>query len=159
MGLDTKVSDWEFAGITQVSLASIVGGGGYLFKFRSEKAGIRNEDVFFFGAGLGVGVGVGQGMSAPNSSGSIPFSPIHCDNAFSLVDLDMSVGELASVGVSALVGFGALKISASNISTGVLFQEEGGFGISAGGLALGAMAFVGMWRSGRLAAQAARVAI
>ncbi len=156
MGLSTQASDWEFTGITQVSIAAGLGGGGYLFKFQSVTANVRNEDVFFIGVGLGVGAGVGQGMSAPDSSGRIPFSHIQCSNVFSLVDLDMSPGRLMNVGASAMVGYGAISVSAFNFSTGVLFDNAGGFGFSAGGLGAGANAFVGFWRVGRLGANAAR---
>jgi hypothetical protein len=155
MSTDTQASDWEFTGITQVSLGALLGGGGYLFMFRSRAAEFHGE-VFFCGGGLGAGFGVGQGIAAPNSSGRISYTAIRCSNAFSMADLDNSVGRLVSVGAAILVGGGAMSISAMNISTGVLFDNAGGLGISAGGLNIGANAFVGIWRVGTLMASAAR---
>jgi hypothetical protein len=155
MATDTQASDWEFAGITQVSLGAGLGGGGYLFMFRSRTAEFHGE-VFFCGAGLGVGGGVGQGMAAPDLSGRIPYSAIQCGNAFSMADLDNSIGRLVSAGAAIFAGYGGVSVSAMNIGTGVLFDNAGGFGVSAGGLNVGANAFVGVWRVGTLMARAAR---
>jgi len=152
MGLGTQVSDWEFRGVGQLSLAAGLGAGGYVFQFRSEAASVR-ETVFFLGGGLGIGEGVGQGVTPPDSSGQIAFSPIRCDNAFSMNDLHHSGGRLLNAGVSALVGYGVLTVSAFNIGTGVLFDNAGGFGPSVGGVQIGANAFVGMWQVGSLMAR------
>ena len=145
MSLNTQASDWEFTGLAEMGAAVGLGGGGYMFMFRSETAGIRAR-VCFLGAGIGFGESVGASLSPPDSSGRVPYSSVHCDNAFSLADLNNSGGRLASIGVSALVGYGAMSISAFNVSTGVLFENAGGLGLSVGSISVGGNIFAGIWR-------------
>jgi hypothetical protein len=152
MGINTQASDWEFRGVAQLSLAVALGGGGFVFQFRSRTASVE-ETVFFMGGGLGVGEGVGQGVTPPDSSGQISYSPIRCDNVFSMIDLHQSGGRLMNIGVAAIVGYGGLSVSAFNLRTGVLFDNAGGFGPSVGGLQFGANAFVGFWQIGTLMAR------
>src|SRR5215203_173293 len=149
MAVDTQASDWEFAGLAEMGAAAGLGGGGYLFTFRSTTASIRAR-VTFLGGGLGLGESVGVNLPPPGSTGEVPFSAISCNNAFSLADLNNSGGRLLSVGVSALVGIGAMSVSAFNISTGVLFDNAGGYGVSYGSISVGATAFVGIWRVGSI---------
>lgn len=143
MGLNTTATDWEFAGITQVSLSFGLGGGGYYFWFRSNQANIRNESVYFIGGGLGVGAGAGSGASSPS------YSPISCVDNFSLNDLHNSSGVLVSAGAAALVGYSAIFINAINTSK-VLFDGAGGFGLTGGGMAAGVNVFYGIWQVQRL---------
>lgn len=149
MGLYTEAGDWEFVGLTQVSLAAGFGGGVYFFKFRSHTARVC-EDAFFFSGGLGVGVGAGQGVTLPDSSGRLAYSRIQCINTFSMANLDSSLGSLQSAGVSVLVGYSALYVAAFNLSNGVLFDNAGGFGLNGGGVQASANAFVGVWRVGTM---------
>jgi hypothetical protein len=149
MALDTQASDWEFAGLAEMGAAAGLGGGGYMFTFRSVAASISAR-VTFLGGGLGLGEAVGVNLPFPGAAGGVPFSAISCANSFSLADLNMSSGSLLSVGVSALVGIGAMSVSAMNISTGVLFENAGGFGASFGSVTIGATAFVGLWRVGSI---------
>lgn len=144
MGRNTQATDWEFAGMGEMGAAVGVGGGGYIFMFRSETAGVRAR-VCFLGGGLGLGESVGYSGSPPSSSGGVPYSSIHCDNAFSLADLNNSGGRIMNIGLSALVGYSAMSISAFNVSTGVLFDRAGGHGMSIGSISVGATALVGMW--------------
>lgn len=59
MGLDTKATDWEVAGLGGVAGGVGLAGGGFLFKFRSKSAGV--EDLFLFGAfGFGAGIDFGK---------------------------------------------------------------------------------------------------
>ena len=153
MGLDTRAGDWEFVGLSQVSLAFVAGGGAYYFKFRSRAAGV-DEGVFFICGGLGVGWGAGQGAPWPDRSGRIPYSRIHCMNTFSMADLDNSMGNLQSVGAAVIIGYSALYVAAFNFSNGVLFDNAGGYGWTGGGLQASANSFVGGWRVMKLANQA-----
>lgn len=149
MALDTQATDWEYTGLTEVTAAAGLGGGGYMFMFRSETASIRAR-VYFLGAGLGLGGSVGPTLAVPDFSGRLSYSSIRCDNAFSLVDLNNSGGRLSSIGVSVLVGYGGISISAFNISTGVLFDNAGGFCLSVGSFGAGATTFAGIWRVGTI---------
>jgi hypothetical protein len=150
MALETQASDWEFAGICQIGGAAGIGGGGYMFMFRSETAGER-QDVYFFGGGIGMGGSAG-GASAPQiSTGEIPYSPIDCINPFSMRDLHNSVGSIVSGGVSTIVGWNYTLIAATSSST-VYFERQGGWGGNIGGFGVGGTAFVGIWKVGRIMA-------
>ena len=150
MALDTQASDWEFAGICQIGAAAGIGGGGYMFMFRSETASER-QDVYFFGGGVGVGGSVGGASSPQISTGEIPYSPITCSNAFSMRDLHNSAGTIASVGVSAIVGWNYTLIGANTLDT-VYFEGQGGWGGNAGGFGAGGTVFAGIWKVGRIMA-------
>ena len=153
MALDTRASDWEFAGICQVGGAAGVGGGGFMFMFQSETAGER-QDVFFFGGGIGAGGSIGGASSPHISTGEIPYSPITCINPFSMRDLHNSVGSIVSGGLSTIVGLSYTLIAATSLDT-AYFERQGGLSGSLG-VGIGGTAFVGIWKVGRISATGVR---
>lgn len=150
MALDTQASDWEFAGICQIGVAAGVGGGAYMFMFRSETASER-QDVYFFGGGIGTGGNVGGASSPEISTGEIPYSPIECLHPFSMRGLHNCVGSIVSGGVSFIVGWNYTLIGATSSRT-VYFERQGGWGGNAGGFGAGGTAFMGIWKVGRIMA-------
>lgn len=148
MGLRTDATDWEFAGLAQLGGAAGVGGGANAFFFRSASAGV-NEMVLFLGGGIGAGGSLG-GSGAPDfDTGRMSYSPIECTQAFSLHDLHNSSGRVSNGGVACAVGYGATYISAG-WGDNILFEHQGGLGLSAGGFGLSATMFFGVWQVLRL---------
>ncbi len=148
MGFHTTAADWEFTGVCQIGGAAGLGGGGFMFEFRSATAEVR-EEVFFIGGGIGAGGSMG-GAGAPDiSTGQMSFSPITCDQPFSLSNLHNCGGRLTSLGAAAVLGAGMLYISAATFRE-EYFHSQGGFGFSLGGFGLGGFTFVGLWKVGAL---------
>jgi len=144
MGNGTKVTDWEVAGVAQVGGAATLGGGAWMFEFKSTLAAVKQAFVFV-GAGLGVGGSVG-GASAPDFSAGTPsYTAITCDRAFSVDDLSGSAGRLTTAGAGLAVGYGVTIISAFNLR-GSMFSSQECYGISIG-VGAGAMTTVGYWHT------------
>ena len=143
--MHTQATDWEFACICQIGGAAGLGGGAFMFDFKSESAEVH-EEVFFFGGGIGVGGSVGGAFAPDLSTGRVSFSPITCENPFSLNNLHNCIARITSLGASLAVGAGIMYISAGNY-----FNGQGGFGLSVGGVGLAGFTFMGIWEVGRLA--------
>jgi hypothetical protein len=150
MSLSTKANDWEVAGVAQVGGAAAVGGGVWWLEFRSSAAGMK-ETFMFGGLGIGVGGSVG-GASAPDFSTAQPsYSPLACERAFSIHDLNYSAGRLTTAGAGLAVGYGLVYVSAFNFD-GALFSSQSCHGFTVG-VGASAITTVGMWRSMTLAAR------
>lgn len=146
MGYDTLARDWEFAGMCQIGGAETIGGGFYMFSFRSQTAGV-SEDVYFGGGGIGMGGNVGGSSMVDLSSGQLSYSAIECTREFNLHHLHNAIGRVTAIGVSLAVGYGQMYISAAS-GFDELFFSQGGHGLTVG-VGVGATSFYGLWRVAR----------
>jgi hypothetical protein len=71
-----------------------------------------------------------------------------------MVGFHNSSGRVSGLGVSFAVGVGLTFISAG-AGDNILFEHQGGFGLSAGGFGAGATVFFGIWKVLRLMRSAA----
>jgi len=143
MGRGTKATDWEVAGVAQVGGAATVGGGLWMFEFKSSLAGMK-VPFLFIGAGLGLGGSIG-GASAPDmSSGQPSYTALRCDRAFGVDDLSGSAGRLTTAGAGMAVGYGVVIITAFNFR-GPMFASQECYGFTIG-VGASAMTTVGMWQ-------------
>ncbi len=144
MGNGTNVTDWEVAGVAQVGGAATVGGGVWMFEFKSTLAAVK-QPFIFVGGGLGLGGSMG-GASAPDmSSGTPSYTALTCDRAFSINDLSGSAGRLTTAGAGLSVGYGVTIITAFNWG-GSMFSSQECYGISIG-VGASAITMVGYWHT------------
>ncbi len=144
MGHGTRATDWGVAGVAQVGGAATVGGGLWMFEFKSVLAAARQPFVFI-GAGLGLGGSMG-GASAPDMSAGTPsYTSIACDRPFSVDDLSGSAGRLTTAGAGLALGYGVTIVTAFNWG-GSMFSSQECYGISIG-VGASAITMVGYWRA------------
>ncbi len=124
----TQASDWKVSGIGELSGGLGLTAGTWLFGFTSEAA---SYTAIFSFTGLGIGGGFGlkgvlKGVkkatkllkllrsidNLPLSVGFPGANPIECATAFSMAELNFKPGLLVSGGISLLVGYQLMYISA-----------------------------------------------
>lgn len=128
-----QASDWQVSSVASGGAFDAVGGGGWVFEFKSPT--VCEQPVAFFY--VGGGAGFGSGASTSDSSletkpKKTEFTSIECDRAFSLADLDGAGGRLSVLeGFIFGYGGGIVCISAFDLS-GSLFnsQEIGGMSLA-----------------------------
>lgn len=134
MDLSRRTREWEVLGVAGVGGAAVVGGGEYLFHFRSPQ-GTAQFSLTVYGLGVG-----GAGGSVGGT-----YSRIEPETAFSVNDLDGCMGRFTTAGAGVVAGYSLAYISAFGISVGNLFlsQNVGGFTVTAGA---GALVGAGYWK-------------
>src|SRR4051794_15651614 len=102
MGRGTKAFDWQFAGVMSLGASVGLGGGGWLFSFKS-KAADWWEDYVLLAAGMVV-PGLNVEVSLPDmAEDDLCWSPAESFYGFSAADLGNATGEILTGGVSALL--------------------------------------------------------
>jgi len=152
MGYFDKADDWQCCEICQVGGAAGFGGGIWLFQIQSYNSGQYAAYFAFAGFGIGIGGSVGGASLPANLFNNLPpgasalsFSDLACDTAFSADDLDCAPGRLTTGGVSAMVGYSVVYISAKNLPFTSLFASQSCNGLSVG-VGADAMTTVGFWK-------------
>jgi hypothetical protein len=146
--------------MAQVGAAQGAGGGLWWFHFRSATADVE-ETFMFTGLHFGAGGSIG-GVPLPDLSGDPLYTPIECLRPFSVRDLHLSGGWLESGGVSFMVGYSLVQISAAalTLSFDEGFTRDWFSKCLIHGLVAGVGASLlfgpGMWHSAALAARNAR---
>ncbi|MGL4551835.1 MAG: hypothetical protein ACRC33_11670 [Gemmataceae bacterium] len=132
MGRATKAFDWQFAGVMSLNASVGLGGGGWLFSFKSKTADWW-EDYVLLAAGAAV-PGASLEVSLPDvAEDDLCWSPAESYYGFSAADLGNATGEIGSVGASALlVGYSALTLSARGTDQRPLFWQQRNDGFSVG---------------------------
>jgi hypothetical protein len=132
MGRKTTATDWEYAGILSVSSTLGLGGGGWVFSFRSTTADVW-EDFVMLAAGAGTpGLSVEVGL--PDfSSDDLSWSKIKCLVPFSASSLDCADASFTTEGVgAAFTGYSSLQLSVTRLGGPTLFSSQENAGFSAG---------------------------
>jgi hypothetical protein len=132
MGRATKAFDWQFAGVMSLNASVTLGGGGWLFSFKSKTADWW-EDYALLAAGAMI-PGVSLEVSVPDmAEDDLCWSPAESYYGFSAADLGNATGEIGSVGASALlVGYSVLTLSARAPNQQPLFFQQPNTGFSVG---------------------------
>jgi hypothetical protein len=140
MSATTQANDWEVAGICGVGVAVSAGAGAWLFKFRSQQAGM-NDFVAFSGIGLGIGVPAGFADSFWNPQ----YTRIN-SWYFSLNDLDLSEGFVEMPALTIINGYNLLNISAMSGKGRWKFHSEPVQGFMGTNLWLNGIKTCGRWK-------------
>lgn len=132
MARGTKATDWEYAGVLSLSASIGLGGGGWLFSFRSKQAQCW-EDFVLLGMGIAV-PGLSIEVSVPDmATDDLSWSKIQCLRPFSAADLHDSFGDFRTVGASALlVGYSKLYLTAKSKHGPAFFMDQVNDGFSVG---------------------------
>lgn len=147
MSLSARANDWQCVGIAQIGVGIIAAAGIYAFEFRSRNADYRG--VFTLG-GIGIGGGGNLGGSTAPSPSDVAhnrnpdlWSNLRAWRPFSANDLNHSYAGIDSVGVSAIVGYSRVGLTAGIWD--ILFYEQNVSGWGIGGLGVGGVSLSGMW--------------
>ncbi len=154
MSMHITADDWQVAGFGSLSAAEGLGGGVWLFKFKSETAGYARPDFLFAFVGAGSGLGLDFSkllklggaiakavkLGGNLSTSEISYSPITVRKPFGMEDLDFTFGVLATAGA----GIVEKGYSATVISARPYFNRELSIGPQLA-LGAGAMIVMGYW--------------
>lgn len=111
MARNTRVSDWQFAGILSLGASIGLAAGGWVFSFKSLSAACR-EDFVMLGVGGGT-PGTTVEISLPSFfEGDLEWSTIKSDVPFSAEDLNGAPGIIGNLGVSIGLGYSRMYATA-----------------------------------------------